>query len=120
MEYIVIASINKTSYMVRLNADSNAGAEHKVLDMSYCGLHEYAVESAQAFDRKQMKTDHFIAMAMKAETVSQKELMEIVEKRNLQIEIRDLAEKRVWEIEAQMKKLTEDLEKARRILAENT
>ena len=120
MEYIVIASVNKTSYMVRLNAESNAGAEHKILDMSYCGLHEYGVEAAQAFDRKQMKSEHFISMALRSHTVSQTELMEIIDQRNRQIELRDLAERKVWELEAQMKKLTEDLENARRILAENT
>lgn len=120
MEYIVIASVNNTSYMVRSNADSHSGAEHKILDLSYCGLHEYGVQGAQAFDKKDMKTDHFISMALKSVTVSITELVEIIDRRNRQIEIRDMAEKKVWELEAKMKKLDEELANARRILAENT
>lgn len=120
MEYIVITSINKTSYMVRTNAESNAGAEHKVLDLGYCGHHEYTVESAQAFDRKAMKTDHFITLALRSVTVSIPELVEIIEKRNRQIQARDMAEKRVWELERKMQSLAEELENAKRILAENT
>ena len=118
MEYIVIADINKTSYMVRVNAESAAGAEHKVLDLGYCGLHEYTVEAAHAFDRKTMKTDFFINLAMASVTISITELVEIIEKRNRQIETRDKAEKRVWELEKQMKQLTEELENAKRILEE--
>jgi hypothetical protein len=120
MEYIVIASVNKTSYMVRLNADCHAASEHKILDLSYCGLHEYGVEAAQAFDRKDMKSDHFISMALKSVTVSQTELVEIIENRNRQLEVRDLAEKKVWELEAQMKKLSQELANAREILAKNS
>jgi len=119
MEYIVITRVNKVSYMVRLNAESRSAAEHKILDMSYCGIHEYGVETAQAFDRKDMKTDCFIAMAMASVTVGQVELADIIDNRNRQIELKDLAEKRIWEIESQMKKLTEELENAKRILEEN-
>ena len=119
MEYIVIARVNKIAYMVSVEAESNYQAEHLILDMGYCGRHEYGVETAQAFDRKTMKTDCFIAMALASKTVSQVEIMDIIERNNKRIELHDLAEKRVAELEHQMKLLSKDLENAKRVLAEN-
>ena len=119
MKYLVITRINKVSYMVNVEAESHGAAEHKILDMSYCGIHEYGVETAQAFDNEDMKAGCFRDMALHSTTVSQKEIIEIIAERNRQIELKDLAEKRIREIEKQMKQLAEELENAKRILADN-
>lgn len=117
MKYIVIADINKTSYMVSVEASSFLTAEHIILDMAYCGKHEYGVDGAIAFDFEGMKYDQFIEMAKNSQTVSLTEIMEIIAENNRRIETKDLAEKRIEEINDQIKKLTEELENAKRILA---
>lgn len=116
MKYIVIADINKNSYMVSVEASSFLTAEHIILDMAYCGRHEYGVDGAMAFDFYGMKYDQFIEMARNSQTVSLTEIMEIIAENNRRIETKDLAEKRIAEIEEQMKKLSKELEDAKRIL----
>ena len=118
MKYIVIALVNKTQYMVTVEADSHLRAEHRILDLGYCGRHEYGVDGAQAFDSKDIKTDTFIAMAMQSKTISNEEIIALVTERNRQIVAKDKAEKRIAEIEAEMKRLSKELEDAKRILSE--
>lgn len=116
-KYIVIARVNNVAYMVNLDADSHLRAEHAILDLGYCGRHEYGVETAQAFDYKDMKTDTFIAMALASKTVSRQEIIDIVTERNRQIATKEKAEERISQIKKQMKQLSEELEDAKRILA---
>ena len=117
MKYIVIASVANDKYMVNIEAHSLSSAEHMILDLGICGRHEYGVEGATAFDAKGMKTDTFVGMAMTAETISMEELCKIVDAQNARIKAKDEAEDKIHEIEKQMKKLSEELEEARRILA---
>ena len=116
-KYIVIAIVNNIAYMVNMEADSHYRAEHNILDLGYCGRHEYGVETAQAFDSKDMKTDTFIAMALSSNTVSLQEIVDIVTERNKRIVAKEKAEERIHQIEKQMKQLSEELEDAKRILA---
>lgn len=117
MKYIVIATVKNDRYMVNIEAHSLASAEHMVLDLGICGRHEYGIEGATAFDAKGMKTDTFIAMAMNADTISMEELCKIVDARNARIKAKDEAEDKIREIEKQMKKLNEELEAAKKVLA---
>lgn len=117
MKYIVIVTIANDMYMTKVVATSLCGAEHKIMDLGICGRHEYGVKGATAFDANGMKTDTFIAMAMKADPVSMEELAEIIEAENVRIKAKDEAEDRIQKIEKQMKQLAEELEAAKRILA---
>jgi hypothetical protein len=117
MKYMVIASVDTKEYLVSIEASSLINAEHLILDLGICGRHEYGVEGATAFDAKGMKTDTFISWAMRAETISMEELARIVEARNARIRAQDEAENRIHEIEEQMKRLSEELEAARKVLA---
>lgn len=117
MKYMVIASVANSKYLVNIEAHSLSSAEHMILDLGICGRHEYGVEGATAFDAKGMKTDTFIGMAMAAETISMEELCKIVDAQNARIKAKDEAENRVHEIEKQMKRLSEELEAARKVLA---
>lgn len=115
--YIVIAQVMNDFYLTRVHAESACEAEHKVLDLGICGRHEYGVVGAIAYDQKTMKTDSFVANALKAHPVGQAELYDIIEANNERIRQKDKAESRIAEIEKQMKTLAEELEKAKRILA---
>lgn len=117
MNYIVIASIKGIRYMVNVDANSNSAAEHSILDMAYCGMHEYGVDAAQAFGYEDMKTDTFVSLAFQSNTVSFEEITEIIALRNFEIESKDNAEKRIREINRQMKALEEELEVQKKILA---
>lgn len=117
MKYVVIATVNLIRYMVNVEADSHYGAEHAILDLGYCGRHEYGVETAQAFGSKDMKTDTFIAMAMQSQTISRQEIIDLVTERNRQIVAKEKAEERIQQIKKQMEQLTKELEDAKRILA---
>ena len=56
-KFFVIANVNGENFMIKLEANSAAGAEHKVFDLGYCGTHEYGVQCAMAFDFDAIKTD---------------------------------------------------------------
>lgn len=115
--YIAIARIADTEYMVTLKAESLYSAEHAILDMGICGRHEYGVDSCMAFDADSMKTDTFIVYALSAATISLAELSGIICTRNAEIAAKDAAEDRIREIEKQMKELAKELEAAKRIIA---
>ena len=111
--YMVITRIGGNDYMVKVQAESLCSAEHQILDMGICGRHEYGVDGAQAFGAEEMKTGCFIQMAMTSETISMDELETIISERNARIKAKD----RIREIEEQMKKLAEELEAAKKVLA---
>lgn len=115
--YIVIARIAKTHYMVNVMAETECAAEHAILDMGICGRHEYSVEHCMAFDYKSMKTDTFIGHALLSTTVSLEEITRIINTRNEEITAKDAAEDRIREIEKQMKELEKELEAAKKIVA---
>ena len=111
--YMVITRIGGNDYMVKVQAESLCSAEHQILDMGICGRHEYGVDGAQAFGAEEMKTGCFIQMALTSETISMDELETIISERNARIKAKD----RIREIEKQMKKLAEELEAAKKVLA---
>ena len=71
MKFMVMVN-NK--FMVSVEATSNAAAEHKILDDIYDGM-----QSALAFDKESMKTDHFRGCLMACETISFNELKKMSE-----------------------------------------
>ena len=111
--YMVITRIGGNDYMVKVQAESLCSAEHQILDMGICGRNEYGVDGAQAFGAEEMKTGCFIQMALTSETISMDELETIISERNARIKAKD----RIREIEEQMKKLAEELEAAKKVLA---
>lgn len=115
MKYIVIVKIINDYYLTKVEASSQCKAEHMILDMGICGLHEYGVNEATAYNEKEMNNDTFTSMAMIANPVSLEELAKIIDANNTRI-AKDEAEKRIRVIEKQMKKLAEELKAAKRIL----
>ena len=116
-DYMIIATVNGIDYLTKLKADSESTAEHAVLNLSICAKHTYGVTACMAYDDETMKYDTYIYRALAAKVVSLDELKEIIEKRNAELREKDAAEERIAHIEKQMKELTEELAKAREILA---
>lgn len=115
--FMIIANVNGIDYLTKVDAESNAAAEHKVLDLSYCGRHDYGVTACMACDAAAMRTDCFIMNALAATPVDFEKLTQIIEARNAEIREHDEAEKRVEQIEKQMKELEKRLADAKAILA---
>ncbi len=65
--YIVIVN---QKYLVSVEAGSHGGAEHRCLDLVY------GIEGAQAFSRKDLRTEFFRDNAIECETISFAELVE--------------------------------------------
>lgn len=62
-------------YMVAVEADSNCAAEHAILDKFADEINSYQViESALAFDKKEMKGNYFFECLETCETISMGEL----------------------------------------------
>lgn len=114
--YMIIARVNAMDYLTRVYADSDGGAEHKVLDLGICGKHTYGVTNCIAYDETTMKYDQFIYNALNAQPISFDNLKEIIERRNDEIRKSDEAEERIKEIENQIKALQMELESTRAIL----
>ena len=117
MTYMVIAKVNEIDYLTSVDSETAYGAEHKVLDLSICGKHTYGVTNCMAYDVEDMKYDTFRYNAITAKPVSFEALSEIIEERNAEIREKDEAEERIRQIEQQMKYLTEEMSKAKAILA---
>jgi len=115
--FMIIATINNSNYLTKVNAESASGAEHMILDLSVCGRHTYGVTACMAYCNEDMKYDQFIYSALDASPISFDALKELIEKRNAEIMERDAAEERIRMIEENMKNLQEELAKARAILS---
>lgn len=115
--YMIIAEVNGTAYLTKVHAESESSAEHAALDLGICGKHAYGVTGCMAFDEDAMKYDTFIYAALHSTPVGFDDLKKIVEKRNAEIREKDEAEERIYQIEKQMKKLEEELAKAKEILS---
>lgn len=107
-QFMIIAKVNGIEYLTKVEAETAAGAEHKILDLSYCGKRGYGVTACMAYDADAMKTDTFICNAIRAELVSVEALIVIIDKRNRELKRLDEAERRISEIDKQMKKLEEE------------
>lgn len=115
--YMVIATVNEIDYITKVNASSELGAEHIVLDRSICGRHTYGVTACQAFNVEMMKFDSFVYSAIDAEVVSLNELYAIIDKRNAEIKARDEAEDLIRENEKKIKELQAQIEEAKKVLS---
>lgn len=115
--YMIIATVNGTDYLTKVNAESESGAEHTILDLSVCGKHTYCVTACIAYDDKAMKYDTFRYSALAAEPISFEALKEIIAARKAEILEKDAAERRINEIEQSMKELQKELEQAKAILS---
>lgn len=116
-KFMIIAKVNGIDYLTKVEAETAAVAEHKILDLSYCGKHDYGVTACMAYDADAMKTDTFICNAIHAEPVSVEALVTIIDKRNRRIQKLDEAENRLAEIEKQMKALEEERNGLRDLLS---
>ena len=108
--YFVIAMVNGITYLTKVWAESAGGAEHKVLDLGYCGKREYGVEGCTAYDAAAMKTDCFRYEALEAEPIDYHKFMRVIEERNKWIKQKEAAEIRVQNLEKEIRELTEKLE----------
>lgn len=116
--YMVIAKVNGVNYITKVEAISALSAEHKILELGICGKREYSVEACMAYDYKAMKTETFIASALKAEPISLDVLKVKIEVRNFEIRKRDNAEKEIERIQKQIKELEKQLEENKKLLLE--
>ena len=118
MVYIVIVRVANKEYLTKVEAQSLLSAEHLILDEGVCTRFGYGVEGAMAYDAKTMKTDTFIGNALSAEPISHIDLVDIIHRNNEYLKEKVVAHERVVEIEKMMKKLTEELEAAKKVLVE--
>ena len=107
--YMIICTVNGIDYLTKVNANSEYGAEHTILDLAYCGKHTYGVTACMAYGIDAMKYDIFRCNAMDANPVSLESLKEIISVRNAEIRKKDEAEDRIRQIEKQIKELEEEL-----------
>lgn len=116
-KYIDFVKTNQTKsgyLMVILEAESKYDAEHKVLDLGYCGKHSYGVASCLSVDvddPTDTTTDTFKGMLIRSETVSFNELKSIIASCNAQIKEEEKEEER----EAIRKQIAELQEKLKNI-----
>ena len=68
MKFIVMVN---QKYLVSVEANTNGGAEHKILDNVY-----YGIETCQAFSPEEMKTEFFRSCFEECETISYSELFD--------------------------------------------
>lgn len=115
--YIVIAAVNATYYLTKIEAGSLFAAEHAIRDLGVRGKHTCGVTACRAYSAEGMKTDAFIGHALRANPVGFDELKEIIKKRNAEILEKDAAEERIAKIEKQMKELQKELEEAKATFA---
>lgn len=115
--FYVIATVRNQNFLTQIYAETNAGAEHKVLDLGVCGRREYAIRSAQAFDGEAMKTDTFIGMALDASPISFEALEHIIKVENDRILKKDECAATIEHLTTEIKQLTKELEDAKRVYA---
>lgn len=116
-DFMVIAKVNGVEYLTKVSAESEGGAEHKILDLSICGKHTYGVEACMAYGTDAMKTDTFIYSAIAATPIELEALIKTIEQRNEEIKRKDAAEERIAAIEKQMKELQIELAETKAVLS---
>ena len=104
--FFVICTVNSINYLTNVKAESNLSAEHKILDLGICGIHEYGVTSAQAFTKKETKLNFFTDMIQNCECISYDELVQIIETVNDTIR-----KKLIISTENKLKEFTDELTK---------
>lgn len=115
-KYMVIAKVNGTDYLTRVNAASEIIAEHLILDWGRCSKFGYGVEACMAYNFEAMQTETFRGHALNAEPVSFSELKTIVAERNAELIMKEQAESEIEKIEKEINRLTERLAENKKIL----
>ena len=64
-DFMIIAKVNGVEYLTKVSAESEGGAEHKILDDVY-----YGVETCQAFSMQELGTEIFASLSANCETIS--------------------------------------------------
>lgn len=109
MIYMVIAKVDGTDYLTKVEANTLLGAEHAILDEGICTRFGYGVDGAQAFGPAEMKTECFAGRALSAEPIQGEALTEIIRNHNSElkrkVEAYDKAEATQKKMEALEKEL---------------
>lgn len=116
-KFMVIVRVEKEDFLAKIEAESAYAAEHYYLDQGVCGMHEYGVEGAMAFDAQSMDTDTFRGMVMDSNPIGNVELSDLIKARNKKILAKDEAERTIAANERKIKELQAQIEAAKRILA---
>lgn len=109
-KFFVICTVNNVDYLTNVLAESNLSAERKILDLSICGRHEYAVTNAQAFTKIETKFNFFSDSIQKCECISFDSLSQIIESVNTNIREKDSIELSIERKTKQIKELEQELE----------
>lgn len=115
-KYMVITRVKGVDFLTDVEAETEYGAEHKILDLGICGKHEYGVECCMAYDYDAMSTETFRAHALNCMTMSIEGLTRVIIERNAEIKKKDDAEKRITEIEKQIERLKAELEENKKLI----
>ena len=117
-DFMIICTVDGFDFLTKVNANTNAGAEHVVLDKGICTRYGYGVTACTAFDADAMKTDTFIGAALGAQPIAFDDLCEIIERVNAKLAAKDAAERRLKEIEKQIEALRAEAANCEDILAQ--
>lgn len=107
--YMVMARVNGTDYITKVQASNLSHAEHIILDQSYCGKSRNGVEACIAFGADDMKTDAFVGACLGAEPVDYNVLSETIHEYNEFIKYEERRTAEIADIEEQINQLTERL-----------
>lgn len=116
-KYLVVARVVGKDYLVNVEATSNYVAEHEILDKGVCGKHYYGVEGAQAFGEDEIGTDTFKFMALRAQTISKVELLDLIDRNNQNILLRDRCEKEIEDSKKKIEELQKIIEEAEKTIS---
>lgn len=113
MNYMVIAKVNGTDYLTKVEADTLYDAEHVILDEAVTTRFGYGVDGAQAFCWQEMQTECFASMVLHAEPIGYGHLVEIIQDRNNKLKHMCKAFERAEEIKKKVRALEEELQEAK-------
>lgn len=100
MKYFVHVCISQNrnahdkEYMVSIDSQSALAAEHYFLDRSFIGKHCYSVNASQAFSMDELG-ETFLGCMRSSATVSEDEMIRIIEERNDNIRMIDHCEEKI-------------------------
>lgn len=112
-KFFVICTVNSIKYLTNIEAETNLGAEHKIIDLGICGKHEYGVTTAQAFTKNETKLNFFTDMIQNCQCISYDELAQIIKTVNDTIHKKDHIEKLIIDKTNKLKEITEELTELR-------
>lgn len=116
-DFMIICTVNGVDYLTKVQANTNGGAEHVVLDKGICSRYGYGVSACTAFNAAEMRTETFIGAALVAQPIAFDDLCKIIDGVNTKIAAKDAAEHRLKEIEKQIEVLRAEAANCEDILA---